>query len=96
MFRVEGDTGERRELIAVMFKVAEEMVEGGTGYRRELIAVMFKVAEEVVEGGTGYRRELSCIVHAEPKPEVTWYKNSMLLDLGTRYKHIDIWIESRM
>ena len=33
MFRVEGDTGERRELIAVMFKVAEEVVEGGTGYR---------------------------------------------------------------
>ena len=52
---------------------------------------MFKVAEEVVEGGTGYRRELTCIVHAEPKPEVTWYKNSMLLDLGTRYKHIDIY-----
>ena len=78
-----------------MFKVAEEVVEGGTGYRWEL-SVLFKVAEEVVEGGTGYRRELSCIVHAEPKPEVTWYKNSMLLDLGTRYKHIDIWIESRM
>ena len=37
-----------------------------------------------MEGGTGHRTELTCLVHAEPRADVTWYKNAMLLDLGTR------------
>ena len=39
----------------------------------------------VVEGGAGYKAVMACIVHAEPSADVTWYKNSMRLDMRRGY-----------
>ena len=40
----------------------------------------------VVHGGPGHSAELSCLVYADPDPEVIWFRDTMRLDPnGRRY-----------
>ena len=41
--------------------------------------------EQLVEGGAGYRATLTCLVHAEPRADVAWFKNNMKLDMKRGY-----------
>ena len=45
-----------------------------------LYAPHVRALQKVVEGGAGQRAVLSCVVHAQPSPDTTWYKNNMALD----------------
>ena len=40
----------------------------------------------VVHGGPGHSAELSCLVYADPAPDVVWFRDTMRLDPnGMRY-----------
>jgi hypothetical protein len=41
-----------------------------------------EIEKESVNSGKGYDAELSCIVHAEPKATVVWYKDGQPLRLS--------------
>ena len=51
-----------------------------------LYAPHVRAVQRVVEGGAGHRAVLSCLVHAEPGPDIAWSKNNMALD--SRYYDI--------
>ena len=38
----------------------------------------------MVHGGLGHPAELSCLVYADPEPEVIWYRDTMRLDPNER------------
>jgi hypothetical protein len=40
--------------------------------------------QPVVHGGLGQMVELSCLVYADPDPEVIWYRDTMRLDPNER------------
>jgi len=45
-----------------------------------------RVEDPIMQGGRGKETVLTCIVHSEPSADVTWYKNTMLLDPGSHYR----------
>ena len=45
-----------------------------------LYAPHVRAVQRMVEGGAGQRAVLSCLVRAEPGPDIVWTKNNMALD----------------
>ena len=50
-----------------------------------LDAPEIEVERPFVHTGVGYEAQLICIVHAEPLPQIVWYKDST--QLGTTEQH---------
>lgn len=44
-----------------------------------------EVEQQIVHSGVGHEAQLVCIVHAEPAPNVIWYKETT--QLGTTEQH---------
>ena len=49
------------------------------------VAPEIEVERPFIHTGLGYEAQLSCLVHAEPPPNVIWYKDST--QLGTTEQH---------